>query len=174
VSACKNRPGFSPFKAAPRGCPRNTFWTYPPHEYERPKLCDVRLGRFEVDLGGLLLALGFFAMMAWLVQQGHWIGIPSMVFSIWWGWHAMHDKPIALDIKNAPDDDPTEPVEPFLAGCCFCGEPVSSEDADFWRVVVTEGGNEERWQGWFCHAACFTSRLAQPTDNPDVFKPDFE
>lgn len=42
--------------------------------------------------------------------------------------------------------------------CCFCGELIAGSERDPCRVTVET--RQEKWQVWFCHAACFKSRLA--------------
>jgi hypothetical protein len=41
--------------------------------------------------------------------------------------------------------------------CCFCGEDIHSSELDPCRVTVETA--DGFWQIWFCHAACFKSRI---------------
>jgi hypothetical protein len=41
--------------------------------------------------------------------------------------------------------------------CCFCGKAIDKEGVDPCSVTVET--REEKSQTWFCHAACFRSRL---------------
>jgi hypothetical protein len=133
----------------------------------------MEIGRFRIDISGLLLALGFLGLAVWLIRDGHLLAVPSLVFSLWWGWHALHDHPVALNIKNAPVAPPEPPSDPFHARCCFCGAAVSSDHDDYCSVDVNHRGEPDRWQAWWCHGSCFKERLAAPTDAPDLFAPRF-
>jgi hypothetical protein len=53
--------------------------------------------------------------------------------------------------------------------CCFCGQPIDRLGADPCRVSVTTAA--ELWQVWYCHAACFRSRLANLPGAPGHFDP---
>ena len=134
--------------------------------------------RANVDIAGFLLAIGYMAIATWLlVAERHWAGVLSLVFSVWWAWHTLHDRPVKLDIRNAPADPaPTDAgdVAPFGGGaCCFCGGAIPADSDDWCHVSVEHRGDFERWQFWLCHGSCFKARLARPTDAPDLFKSEF-
>ena len=46
--------------------------------------------------------------------------------------------------------------------CCFCGEPIAPSDVDPCHVTITTAG--DKWQVWFCHAACFKSHIVNGLD----------
>ena len=52
---------------------------------------------------------------------------------------------------------------PFNGPCVFCGRYIDDSAVDPCRVTVETSAG--RWQIWFCHAACFKSRVAE---NPHV------
>ncbi|MFZ1702000.1 MAG: hypothetical protein WBO10_14015 [Pyrinomonadaceae bacterium] len=65
-----------------------------------------------------------------------------------------------------PPDDPTIVLGP----CCFCGKDILESPIDPCTISVETAG--EKWQVWFCHAACFKSRLisnAEPDLSPAHF-----
>ncbi len=41
--------------------------------------------------------------------------------------------------------------------CCLCGRQIVSTEIDPCRLTIETHG--EKWQVWFCHSACFKSRL---------------
>jgi hypothetical protein len=43
--------------------------------------------------------------------------------------------------------------------CCFCGMQIADSDVDPCRITVET--SQKKWQLWFCHAACFKSRVIQ-------------
>lgn len=54
--------------------------------------------------------------------------------------------------------------------CCLCGEQIEEREPDPCRVIVETAAG--KWQAWYCHAACFKSRLAKPDGFPeDFFEP---
>ena len=133
----------------------------------------MRVGRLEVDTAGFLLACGVGAVAVWLLLQREWLAVPSLIFSVWWGWHALHDQPAVLDIRNAPSaeagsEDAAERIDGL---CCFCGEAISSDSAEFCELGVTHYRDHDRWQQWLCHGSCFKTRIARPTDDPELFSP---
>lgn len=58
-----------------------------------------------------------------------------------------------MAIPDKPDKD----VAVQWGPCCFCGQPIESNDVDPCSVQVSTV--EEKWQVWFCHAACFRERI---------------
>lgn len=42
--------------------------------------------------------------------------------------------------------------------CCFCGLMIEQSNHDPCRVTVETSAG--LWQVWFCHTACFKSRIA--------------
>jgi hypothetical protein len=46
--------------------------------------------------------------------------------------------------------------------CCFCGEPIPMSEVDPCHLTITTA--RDKWQVWFCHAACFKSRLVGGRD----------
>lgn len=46
--------------------------------------------------------------------------------------------------------------------CCFCNQQISASDVDPCAVTVTTAA--EKWQVWYCHAACFRDRLSKRPD----------
>ena len=54
-----------------------------------------------------------------------------------------------------------------LGPCCFCGHEIEETDSDPCRVTVETA--KEKWQLWFCHAACFRSLIT--TDSPIDLSP---
>jgi hypothetical protein len=55
-------------------------------------------------------------------------------------------------------------VEPkaVFGPCCFCGEQIAATDVD--PCSVTVATSQGKWQTWFCHAACFRSRITDSTE----------
>jgi len=53
-------------------------------------------------------------------------------------------------------------VEVKWGPCCFCGQPIADGESDPCRVTVETA--KSKWQVWFCHAACFKSRVAPDLD----------
>jgi hypothetical protein len=53
--------------------------------------------------------------------------------------------------------------------CCFCAQTIQQSDVDPCRLTINTHGN--KWQVWFCHAACFKVRLKDPPDEPGFFDP---
>ena len=43
--------------------------------------------------------------------------------------------------------------------CCFCGDAIARTGPNPCRLTVET--EQEKWQVWFCHAACFKARLVQ-------------
>jgi hypothetical protein len=41
--------------------------------------------------------------------------------------------------------------------CCFCGNSIAKVGADPCRLTVETAQN--KWQVWFCHAACLRAQL---------------
>jgi hypothetical protein len=42
--------------------------------------------------------------------------------------------------------------------CCFCGGYITRTEIDPCRLTIET--QKEKWQVWFCHAACFKVRLS--------------
>jgi hypothetical protein len=53
--------------------------------------------------------------------------------------------------------------------CCFCAKTIEPNAIDPCRIVVTT--RADKWQVWFCHAACFKARLTHPPDAPGFLAP---
>jgi hypothetical protein len=55
--------------------------------------------------------------------------------------------------------------------CCFCGRDIKEIDTDPCRLSVASAKAPDKWQVWFCHAACFKERLAEVPGAPGFFDP---
>jgi hypothetical protein len=53
--------------------------------------------------------------------------------------------------------------------CCFCGLEIQPSDIDPCHVNISMANG--KWQVWFCHAACFKKRIANPPDAPGLLDP---
>jgi len=53
--------------------------------------------------------------------------------------------------------------------CCFCAQQIADTAIDPCRVTVETSGGTVQW--WYCHAACFKGRLANPPELIGMFEP---
>jgi hypothetical protein len=53
----------------------------------------------------------------------------------------------------------TAPKVEFNGPCPFCGKLIESSDVDPCSITVTT--SQEKWQTWFCHAACFKGKIVE-------------
>jgi hypothetical protein len=53
--------------------------------------------------------------------------------------------------------------------CCFCGKSIAQSEIDPCRLTIET--EQEKWQTWFCHGACFKARLSQRPELIGLFKP---
>jgi hypothetical protein len=58
---------------------------------------------------------------------------------------------------------PADEVKIGLGPCCFCGDLIDKSDTDPCSVTVETVA--QKWQVWYCHAACFRVRLS---DRPEL------
>ena len=56
-----------------------------------------------------------------------------------------------------------EKVKVEWGPCCLCGEPIEKSEIDPCSLTVSTV--KDKWQVWYCHAACFRIRL---TDDPEL------
>jgi hypothetical protein len=56
-------------------------------------------------------------------------------------------------------EQPAPPKVTFNGPCPFCGELIDDTEIDPCRITVET--RARKWQVWFCHAACFKSRIVE-------------
>ena len=82
---------------------------------------------------------------------------------LWLGWR--YQNGLSGAVKSGSQDTP----EVTWGPCCFCAQRIVPTTTDPCRVTVETQG--EKWQLWFCHAACFNERLTDPPEAPGMFAP---